>query len=88
MSEKEYVKIDRIWQKTDCAWFIDKAKLNYSFMGGSFKDYETVAHVHHWKTKLEEYSKIDEYWKCLRCGEEILDSIKSMIKLYKPLKDV
>jgi len=52
------------------------------------QNYMCVAHVHHWKTALEEYCRVDENWKCVRCADEVPDAIQSMIKLYRPLKDV
>ena len=54
----------------------------------AYHNYQCVAHVHHWKTELEEYCRVDEEWKCVRCGDCTPESIQSMIKLYRPLKDV
>jgi hypothetical protein len=52
------------------------------------ENYQCVSHVHHWKTELEEYCRVDEEWKCVRCHDVVPSAIQSMIKLYRPLKDV
>lgn len=90
---KEYVNINGIWQHTNMSWFVDKEKMNAPFQinkpgGQSLQNHQCVAHVHHWKTELEEYCRIDEEWKCVRCHDVVPDAIQSMIKLYRPLKDV
>jgi len=59
-----------------------------NYVPPGFENFQCVAHVHHWKTELEEYCRVDEEWKCVRCGDVVLESIQSMIKLYRPLKDV
>jgi len=94
---KEYVKIAGVWQHTNQAWFVDKEKMNspatvapspiISFQL-PFQNHQCVAHVHHWKTALEEYCIVNENWKCVRCHDEVPNAIQSMIKLYRPLKNV
>ena len=100
---REYVKIAGVWQHTDAAWYVDKERLKsaitqatgvpgqsftYATYSPSYCDWECVAHVHHWKTALEEYCRIDDNWKCARCADTVPDSIQAMVKLYRPLKDV
>jgi len=96
---KEYVKIKGIWQHTNMSWYVDKDKMNgpickpppyptNTLVDLCFHNFQCVAHVHHWKTELEEYCRVDEEWKCVRCGDCTPESIQSMIKLYRPLKDV
>lgn len=66
--------------------FVPGMMINYFPPG--IENYQCVAHVHHWKTALEEYCRVDEDWKCVRCSDVVPDAIQSMIKLYRPLKDV
>jgi len=99
---KEYVKIKGVWQHTNMSWFIDKEKMNAPIPTSitppgslglvnihlAVEHYQCVAHVHHWKTELEEYCRVDQDWKCIRCEDITPESIQSMVKLYRPLKDV
>lgn len=101
---KEYVKIEGIWQYTEASWYVDKKYLMsepleettqtyypgspITIQGRYYQDWECIAHVHHWKTKLEEYCPVTEEWKCMRCGEITPENIQAMIKLYRPLKNV
>lgn len=62
--------------------------LTFTVTAAVYENYQCVAHVHHRKTAIEEYCRVDEEWKCVRCHDEVPDAIQSMIKLYRPLKDV
>jgi len=101
---REYVKLAGVWQHTDAAWYVDKDRLKspqpeppaqlgpgsvFTYTNQmSYRDWECVAHVHHWKTAIEEYCRVSEDWKCVRCADVVPDSIQAMIKLYRPLKNV
>lgn len=62
--------------------------LTFTATAATYENYQCVSHVHHYKTNIEEYCRVDDQWKCVRCHDVVPDSIQSMIKLYRPLKDV
>lgn len=62
--------------------------MTYTATNVPYMNHQCVAHVHHWKTALEEYCRVDEKWLCVRCADEVPSAIQSMIKLYRPLKDI
>src|SRR5262245_13143993 len=77
---REYVKIKGIWQHTQMSWWVDKEKMNMpNALGIGVSDWQCVAHVHHWKTELEEFCRVELDWKCVRCGDVVPESIQSMI---------